>query len=155
MNKILLLLFISFASSTATTAQHSQQDFQQLMQLEGTWSIADEPATFEIWCKVNDTLLEGKGFSVNGGDTTVNETLQLSFAEGEINYTAHVMQQNDGKPISFKLAHAANGLFTFENPEHDFPKGITYKFLKNNKLQITLVAQRERAPIIFEMNKIK
>jgi len=40
--------------------------------------------------------------------------------------TVATANQNDEKPVTFKLVSSENGQFTFENKDNDFPERIIY-----------------------------
>jgi hypothetical protein len=51
--------------------------------------------------------------------------------DGKIVYTAIVQGQNNGQPVDFTLNPDVTGKYSFENPEHDFPKKIQYTPMGN------------------------
>jgi hypothetical protein len=92
----------------------------------------------EIWDQKNDESLTGKGLRIDSADTTLLEQIELTFSENFFWYIPTVPDQNNAMPIKFKLTKSENGIFTFENPEHDFPQRIIYRFqpvfsLESNK----------------------
>ena len=46
-------------------------------------------------------------------------------------YVVNVKDQNNDKPVSFKLTSISLDKLVFENPEHVFPKKITYKLVRS------------------------
>jgi hypothetical protein len=118
----------------------SVDPFGDLVKLEGHWEMKFESgeSTVEIWEKVNDTLFTGRSYEVAGGDSTLTERLQLVNRNGEILYIPTVTDQNEGKPVIFKLTKSEGSSFTFENPEHDFPNTIKYVFHGNDSLTATI-----------------
>ncbi len=109
--------------------------FNQLHVLQGTWKMQTKRgAICEEWKVVNKDYLQSKGYYVKGADTIVNETVALQNKADGIFYTSTVSNQNDRKPIAFKLTSSASGKFVFENPEHDFPKRIVYELINKDSL---------------------
>jgi hypothetical protein len=49
-----------------------------------------------------------------------------------------VPDQNEGKQIQFSFTSITNGSFTAENPQHDFPKKITYMLRGSDSLHAHL-----------------
>lgn len=121
----LLLFYISNDSKT----------FKKLYALEGTWKmVTKRGALCEEWKKVNDHYLQSRGYMVIEKDTMINERVALTNTEDGIFYTSTVEDQNNKKPIAFKLTRAEDNMFVFENPQHDFPKRIVYKLATADSL---------------------
>lgn len=89
----------------------------------------------ETWKEKNRTLMTGKGLKLVGGDTTIQESIQLYANHKQIWYVPTVADQNDGAPVAFKLVSSTSHQFVFENPQHDFPQRIVYhlKPIERNK----------------------
>lgn len=99
--------------------------------LVGCWQRTDDKA-LECWEAVGDSLV-GKGMAPDGhGDTTVFETLQLYWKDGVRIYAAKVGQNEE--PILFRETTP----WTFENPEHDFPRKISYEFEADSVINVTV-----------------
>ncbi|MGF1586938.1 MAG: DUF6265 family protein [Bacteroidales bacterium] len=104
--------------------QSSLPDF-----LEGTWKIENNEV-YEHWDRLNESSMKGFSYIVKDGKMSISEYLEISQIDGEISYTATVLNQNEGKPINFKLTKT-DSTYTFDNPDHDFPKKIVYQKLNN------------------------
>lgn len=115
--------------------QYHESTFQQLGKLRGKWRMQTDKGTItEQWQQKNKSEYLGKSWANKGKDSTINETLLLSYENGVIKYTSTVVGENNGKAISFVLTKAENDIYVFENPQHDFPKRIIYHFKSNNEL---------------------
>src|SRR5687768_11708605 len=141
--------FISFriiALSLVLLSGSCQSDdnlFGPLSDVEGKWSMTfgDSPESgsiVETWEKVNDTLFAGQSYEVVNGDSTLVETIQLVASNGEIFYIPITQQQNDRKPVTFRLTRTEGRKFTFENPEHDFTTNIVYDFQNDTTLNASI-----------------
>jgi len=110
--------------------------FDQLHALEGAWKMQGKRGTiYETWQKVNKVYLHNKSYMVKaGGDTMQLESVTLKQTNEGIFYTSTVPNQNDARPVSFKLTSSANKKFIFENREHDFPKRIVYQLVTTDSL---------------------
>jgi uncharacterized protein YciI len=100
--------------------------------LAGTWKIENEDV-YEHWDRLNESSMKGFSYIVKDGNISVSEYLDISKTDNEIIYTATVLNQNQGKAINFKLDKTDNA-YTFENPDHDFPKKIVYQKLNNKEV---------------------
>jgi hypothetical protein len=101
--------------------------FAALLKLEGMWTMKTKKGLiYEHWKKVSDTELKSRSFKLNGKDTVFLERVQLIEKEDGIFYIPVVQDQNDGKPVPFKLVSSEQSRFVFENKLHDFPQRIIY-----------------------------
>lgn len=83
---------------------------------------------WETWRKENRRLLTGQGVKIAGQDTTILEHLELTFKDKDVWYIPTVPDQNEAKPVPFKLVYHGDKDLRFENGEHDFPQRIVYRY---------------------------
>ena len=123
----LLLIFLSVPAD--------QDVFNSLRNLEGTWKM-DTPRgrLFERWAVVGDHELKGTSFKVSNSDTIILENIQLLRKQNDIFYIPSVQDQNDKKPIPFRLVSATSKRFVFENPAHDYPQRIIYTLINTDSI---------------------
>jgi hypothetical protein len=109
--------------------------FKKLYALEGVWKMKTKKGFIcEEWKKVDKNYLQSRGYMIKGTDTIINERVALKRTKDDINYISTVEDQNDKKPVAFKLTSATGNVFIFENPEHDFPKRIVYHLVTTDSL---------------------
>jgi len=118
--------------------------------LQGTWKMENKEI-FEHWDQLNDNTLKGFSYTLKFGQMTISEYLDISRINEEITYTATVLNQNQGKGISFKLTKT-DSVFTFENPDHDFPKKITYQKLNDTEIFVQ-VSDGNQKGFAYKMQK--
>lgn len=107
--------------------------------LIGQWEgIQGSGIYHEEWNKSDKNELKGKAYMIKKGEILNTEILKIHEDSIGIFYTADV--SHNTAPVSFKLTFQNENSFVFENPEHDFPKKITYEFENNNKLKATVEA---------------
>lgn len=100
---------------------------EQLHWLVGNWeNITELEKSYENWTQKNDSTLLGHSFTLIGTDTVFAERVTLKQVDDEVFFTVIAYQQNDDKPVTFKLSSVEAGIFSFDNPEHDFPTRISY-----------------------------
>ena len=145
--KNLLLILISFITFSC-----SNQDIKQLYFLEGNWQVEDKQQ-FEKWEKKGNDLI-GVGYKLIDGEEQVLENLAIRVIDGQVVYQATVANQNDGSTISFQLNDSISDFFSFENPEHDFPKKIQYFKLDGSKLKVNVIGEDEKG-FTFIMNRVR
>lgn len=137
----------------------NSETFKKLYALEGTWIMKTKKGNIigETWTKMNDHHLQNKGFYIKGNDTVVTERVALRYEKNEINYISTVEDQNNKQPIAFKLTSSENNKYTFENPQHDFPKRIVYEFTSDKTIHAWIDAGKdgpaERQDFYYEKAK--
>ncbi len=120
-----LILFVG----GLTFSQSSFPDF-----LQGTWKM-ENTEIYEHWDKLNENSLKGFSYKLKDGQMLVSEYLDITKTNNEVIYTATVIQQNQGKAVNFILTKT-DSTFTFENPNHDFPKKIVYQKLNETEIYV-------------------
>lgn len=142
--KYILTLLVLFTAEL-NFAQSSYPDF-----LQGTWKMENKEV-YEHWDKVNENSLKGFSYKIKDGQMFISEYLDIKKANNEIIYTATVLKQNQGKGVNFKLTKA-DSTFTFENPNHDFPKKIVYKKLDDTEIFVK-VSDGKQKGFEYKMQK--
>ncbi len=130
MKYLVVFLIISHCSFGQSMAD---KDFDKLSWLEGTWTRTNTKpgkTAHERWWKGNGKEWIGVGVSLKGSDTTFVEKLRIVVKDNAIYYVADVAE-NKGS-VYFKVIEISSDGFACENPQHDFPKRITYKREGNN-----------------------
>ncbi|MBL0913880.1 MAG: hypothetical protein IBJ09_16055 [Bacteroidia bacterium] len=108
---------------------------QQASWLLGSWqSVMPEGTIVEEWKTLNDSVFSARSFFVSGKDTSFGETITLEQKGKELYYIPVVKDQNEGKPVPFRLSSPAGAELAFENPGHDFPQKIVYKKITEDSL---------------------
>lgn len=134
MRKVFIAIIITFSLS-AFISSGDNKTFKKLYTLAGSWKMnTKRGAVCEEWKKVNRNYLQSKGYMIKGKDTLISERIVLTNTKEGIFYTSTVEDQNNKQPIAFKMTGSENNMFVFENPQHDFPKRIVYKFITADSL---------------------
>lgn len=115
---------------------NAEKNVEPFRWLEGTWSMKMKRGTIiETWQKVNDSSLVGSSkMSALSGDERVLENLELVYTSGIYYYVSAVNGQNNNQPVRFRITSYSEGGFVAENPEHDFPKRITYQLINKDSV---------------------
>lgn len=99
----------------------------QLQWLLGTWiNENEEEFSQETWSKETPSTFTAFSFTQVGKETVFAETMALEQKADSLLLTVVTANQNEKKPVTFKLVSSENGQFTFENKKHDFPQRIVY-----------------------------
>ncbi len=111
-------LFLSFSPVTS---------IRSFSWLTGNWQMQDKNV-YENWQFANDSLLTAASFHyLNNGQKEVDETISLIRSESNFYYIPVVPDQNQGKPVRFKIVSYTKSSFVAENLQHDFPQRIAYQ----------------------------
>ena len=125
--KLLLIISLLLLMRISNAQEANKQKFEKLDWLTGTWIRTNAGAGksgYETWNKVSDSKLSGKGITLKGKEVIFTENLELIVKGNDIFYVVTV--SGETKPVYFKLTAVSDNGFTCENPQHDFPKKITY-----------------------------
>lgn len=87
---------------------------------------------------------------MQGSDTVFIEKLKILEKEGHWYYVADV--SHNSAPVYFKMTSADGSGFVCENPEHDFPKKITYR-LDGDIINASISAGKKEIPFRFRRKK--
>ena len=146
----LISLLISTAVAGQVKSNQAVEDFKKLNWLVGTWNRTNAKpgrSGFERWDKTSPQELKGIGVNLQGTDTMFVEKLRIIVKDKDIVYVADVPENQ--KPVYFKLTEITESSFVCENPEHDFPKKISYQ-LEGNKLKAQISGNGKAIDYFFE-----
>lgn len=144
-----LLIIICLA---LTFNQGISQDLpQEYKKFIGYWDVQGND-NMEIWHNGEFGGLAGMGVMLKDGNEEILEELELKYIDGTINYVAKVKNQNAGQAINFELTDSRNNVYVFQNPNHDFPKKIIYRFKNDNEIEVTVSDNANKS---FKLNLIR
>ncbi len=131
--RYIFTLTICLLAATSFAQQKNSLPFKELT---GTWTMINKKGNLvaEVWVKKDDNSMAGKSYMVKGSDTMMLEKVDLIKEGDDIFYIPVAFGQNEEKPVRFKLTGINGTAYTFENPEHDFPKRIVYDFTGSDTL---------------------
>ena len=111
----------------------------------------------ESWQRLDDSTFVGQSFFVSNNDTLSSESILLEQRNGKLYYIPTVSGQNDGKAIVFTQTNLTDCSVTFENPQHDFPQKIYYRFQKPDSLfaEVSAIVNGAVKSQQFRMRKVK
>lgn len=111
----------------AGNAAGNIEKIEQLSWLLGTWIFENgETYSQETWSKEHDSAYTAFSFTQVAGETVFAETMALELKTENLWLTVASVNQNEGKPVTFKLISSENNRFIFENKKHGFPERIVY-----------------------------
>jgi len=133
---LILALVVSLLSSCSSQPVEDTDKWHLFENLAGGWIRAqgDSLLSTEEW-RYGEEDMYGIGITLENGDTIFSEQMGILEIEGKYFYEATV-PHNPG-PIQFELTILTDSGFTSENPKHDFPTKIEYKW-NNDSLWVTI-----------------
>ncbi len=152
-NKLLLVLcFLSFSVSlSAQQVTATPANLSKLAWLTGTWertnSLKPGRVQTETWKATANNLYGGSFVTVLNGDTTIAEKFSIVIKNNALFYVADV--PDNSQPVYFKMVALADNGFVCENPSHDFPKKITYRY-KGDNLTATITDGYRMVEFVFK-----
>lgn len=116
--------------------------------LRGTWIRSNDTngrQTFEQWEKESNTRYRGHGYTLLNTDTVWQEHMLLS-KEAEAGWQLKVMGEDN--TVSFAVSGMGKRDFICKNPQHDFPKKISYQ-LGTDSLRAVISGGGEKVVFMF------
>ena len=133
-----LLITISIFLLTGTII-YENTHWKNIQWLEGTWVNKTKRGNiYESWSIKSPSIMEGMSYAVKQTDTMVFETILITEEEGSFYYIPTVYNQNDQKPVRFKMVDISESHMAFENADHDFPQKIEYTKVHSDSLVATI-----------------
>jgi hypothetical protein len=144
-----IILGLCILVSYTVTAQ--QKEFSWLL---GTWKMKDKNV-FETWTLADDgKTLEGISYKIKEADTVIMEKILFTYQDNAYHYIPDVA--GDQEAVDFKVSkHNAEG-FIAENPQHDFPKIIRYRFIrKEDRDTIEASIEGDGKVILYAFDRVR
>lgn len=128
------------------------QDLSKVSWMLGQWKSVNAKTgntSYEKWTKVSEQEWQGTGFrlSRSGTDTLFREKLKIITKDNTLYYVADLKENT--APVYFKFTAINEQGFTCENPEHDFPKKISYQ-RDGKKLKATISGDGKEFSYYFD-----
>ncbi|GJM27702.1 MAG: hypothetical protein DHS20C17_03370 [Cyclobacteriaceae bacterium] len=124
--------------------------------LLGTWEMrTSNGSTYETWELKTLTELSGKSYAVKGADTVVSETVRITEENGKLYYVPMVSDQNNGDAVVFEASFISRSKFIVENPQHDFPKVISYTRIGLDQLVAEISGPSEDGQVNYQTFPMK
>jgi hypothetical protein len=143
--KHIVLTFSALLLFQASFAQNNLFDF-----LQGTWKM-DGKEIYEHWDKLNNYSMKGVSYAIDDEQIVIFEYLEMLSDNDIVIYVATAVGENDGLGIAFTMTRS-DSIFSFENPQHDFPKIITYQKISDNEMTVK-ISDGFSKEIIYSMRR--
>jgi hypothetical protein len=134
-------LLLVAALTLAPAAGAADGTLDQLSWLAGCWkSDTGEAGSVEQWMPAAGGSLIGMSRTVKGGKTVAWEFMRIANTpEGKLAFFA---QPSGQQPASFTVLKQSATEVVFENPAHDFPQRVIYRFESPDKLRASIEGMR-------------
>ncbi|MEZ4883770.1 MAG: DUF6265 family protein [Chitinophagales bacterium] len=124
---------------------------KQLHWLIGEWQRTNEVperVSLELWELQEDGHLAGVGLTTEGDKVLFKEQLKLQIKGDKVQYIAIVPHNN--QPTIFELTDLQENVVVFENPEHDFPKKISYELMTADSMKAIISGNGKEIVFVFK-----
>ncbi|HYG51268.1 MAG TPA: DUF6265 family protein [Flavobacteriales bacterium] len=124
----------------------------------GSWkNDSPEISVIEAWEITNDSTWTGMSYGIQKNDTVFSESIVLEKHGKDLFYIPTVKDQNEGKPVEFKMTQMNENEVIFENPRHDFPQKIHYKKISADSVVAEVSGTHNGKPAmeLFPMKRVK
>jgi hypothetical protein len=155
--RIKLFLVIGLIVLCSWTVQQ-KNELSRAEWLIGTWeNKTSRGSTYETWNKVSNDEFSGKSYMLKENDTVVFETIRLVREKDRLFYIPTVKNQNNNLPVRFAVKTISDTALVFENPQHDFPKIISYTKINTDALvaEISGTKNGQERKQTFPMKRVK
>ena len=130
-----VLIFATLLAGCSQVKKNKTETVNRLNWLNGSWAMkTDDGTVTEQWKPVNDSLMEGSSDFVKGDSVIPFETIKIFRRDTSFYYEAKAAGQNNEQPVEFILTAYSDTGFVAENPQHDFPKRISYKLVNKDSI---------------------
>jgi hypothetical protein len=138
---LVIFLFVSI---------NSFAQIKEFSWLVGTWQGTSKKHQFEEW-KLDGNSLSGESYTIEKGSKKVAETIKI-IKKGDDFYYVPDVEGAQG-PIEFKVTSINEYGFVAENPNHDFPKVISYQGIDPTQMLAKIGDSKKTIEYLFD--KIK
>ena len=134
---VLLLLTVCSFVTEPTVVNRPVKMFHWL---KGSWQMQTRRGIItEKWAVANDSTLAGESFMTRADGTELPlEKIELAYRNGQYYYIPTVKNQNGEQPVAFKITSRSETGFVAENPQHDFPKRISYTLVNADSIHAVI-----------------
>ncbi len=164
MKKYFFIILIIISISCCKKYDKNGREIKDYDELEkanwllGSWEFKNENGTLqEIWTCKNDSTFSGHSYFIHKKDTIHNETIDLVEDNGVLKYVATIKGENQNLPTTFNFSETEENELKFENPKHDYPSLIFYKFKDSLNIEIIISGKQlgKNSSEVFKMVKKK
>ncbi|TRW27418.1 hypothetical protein FMM05_01915 [Flavobacterium zepuense] len=170
MKKNIVIAFVVILSATASCKESSKDNtntsedksvtanVQNASWLIGNWGNTLPDGSFiEKWTKESDSVYKAESYFIANNDTLFSEYVTLGKINDTLAYTVTVPDQNNEKPVSFKLTSMSGDKMVFENPQHDYPNKIEYTKINADSIVAVISGAKKgkQASETFAMARLK
>lgn len=134
-------LALVLAIAAPLPAMSQPADLNRLQWLAGCWASATaEAGSGEVWMAPAGGSMLGLSRTVKGGRTVAHEFMQIRpLADGTL---AFIAEPSGQRRTEFPVKSFTDTEIVFENPTHDFPQRVAYRFEAPDTLRARIEGQR-------------
>jgi Domain of unknown function (DUF6265) len=137
MKKVIIYIGVSvLLRSFIVLPENPAAKMNRFKWLIGSWRMhTNKGLIAEEWKTITGYSYAGKSWFINKDSSiTPFEKIQLVYKNKQYYYIATADGQNNELPVEFRITSFSTSGFVAENPQHDFPKRITYKLINKDSI---------------------
>ncbi|HEY1045793.1 MAG TPA: DUF6265 family protein [Bacteroidia bacterium] len=142
MKNLLFSIVISFGCLLLFQAcnKRPKTDLKKFERLLGAWQyyIDDSTRGFENWYLDTAGQLKGSNSEINNTKIRITEFLSFYVKENKVYYVPQLVKDGKKAPTLFEYIETKDDEFRFTNQQNDFPKFISYKFINNDSMDVSI-----------------
>lgn len=154
---IFMILLLFFSCKNDNKELDNNEALEAMGKFTGTWQLQPKLKSYEHWEHVNNGFI-GKDFHITDGDTVLTTVYFIEPQGDSIRLQVQPIDfSGEGKnaTINYKLTSANSQRFVFTNPNHNFPKTMTFSFQRNGReialyLEGMLNGQVQQADLLYK-----
>jgi len=146
-----ILLMFALLLGTSCYNPDTNEIISKIKTISGKWKSYKGVKYNENWRIINNNVIEGLGFSMNGTDTAFFERRKIEQIGDSLYYKVLLNKHNE--TIDFLLTDASNNEWKFVNYNNDYPSIIIYSIKNDSILIVTTSNIRGNKKKIFYLNR--
>ena len=120
-----LFLTLYSCNNEKSRGEEVPMKLESLDWIVGSWQDNVNVKQWEIWEKKENGFF-GRGMFIKNKDTSFFEEMTISLENDKLIFIATVKKNTN--PVKFVATRSMPNQIVFENPQHDFPQYISYKY---------------------------
>ena len=134
----------------ATHTSGQEVGIETAVWISGCWEAHSGTSTIEEqWMAPSGGLMLGMSRTTRDGAPTGYEFLLLRASEGGLTYRALPSGQT---PTDFRSSRITKTQLVFENPDHDFPQKIVYRWDSTRNIVASVFGTTDATEPAFQLN---
>jgi hypothetical protein len=144
-------IFLFSGCGETDVKEEDTTDFKKLGWILGVWEGKQGDADiYESWRRKNYRIMEGTSYTTSEGSRVFSQNMRIEQSNNIINYI--ILDENGEGIQKFQLTSLEDSTAEFTNAEEGYPDKIIYKREKQNRMNVSLLGEKEDQTAKSELN---